>query len=156
MKTLKRLFPIISAMIFAFGAANALGAESEPAGPDHSILTPARAESVHSADVYFGFEMAEMTPEAFSLVKELAGKFKAGQYREVILIGHADTAEENPDELSRQRAETVRDALTALGIDGFDISVEGWGIRGQPYPRGAGVREPMNRPVEVHFIELRR
>jgi outer membrane protein OmpA-like peptidoglycan-associated protein len=154
MKTPGVLISIISVMIVGFAANTSWAGETQAAGPDKTILSPIYFESAFASSIYFDFETPVLTPIAVYLVEDLAKKYKEGQNREFILIGHADTAEENPDALSLQRAEAVRDAFTALGIDGFDISIEGWGTRGQPYPRGEGVREPLNRSVVVYSIKV--
>jgi OOP family OmpA-OmpF porin len=79
---------------------------------------------------------------------------RAVPYREVILYGHTDRsgdAEANLA-LSRRRAEAVRDALLARGMQVETISIE---VHGETRPlveTADGVDEPQNRRVEIVVI----
>jgi OOP family OmpA-OmpF porin len=65
--------------------------------------------------------------------------------------GHADRAgaEEYNMALSLRRADTVREALIAGGIDANTITVAGRGESEPAVPTADGVREQANRRVEI-------
>ena len=76
----------------------------------------------------------------------------ARPYPEILVIGHTDAvgnAEFN-DQLSRQRAQRVRDDLVKRGIAVDHIEVSGRGKREPLIPTSEGVSEPKNRRVEIN------
>ncbi len=101
--------------------------------------------------VYFAFDSTDLTA-AINLVivnaKRAAKKMGA---KDLAVTGHADRA--GPEEynlgLSLRRASAVLDALAARGADPAKVSLAG---RGEAEPLAAtadGVREPVNRRVEI-------
>jgi outer membrane protein OmpA-like peptidoglycan-associated protein len=88
--------------------------------------TAAPAGRVHATyAVYFAFNSDRLTGTAQSLIHEVAASFHAGSNPPVVVIGNAGrsgTASYNID-LSRRRAEAVRDALIAAGVANDAISV---------------------------------
>ena len=84
------------------------------------------------ADVMFDFDSADLTAEAEEIVRQAARSLERNidpDAPEVTVIGHTDgrgTDDYNQD-LSEERAETVRDVLADELGDGFDFGVEGRG-----------------------------
>jgi outer membrane protein OmpA-like peptidoglycan-associated protein len=84
------------------------------------------------ADVMFDFDSAELTAEAEEVVRQAARSLERNidpDDPEVTVIGHTDgrgTDDYNQD-LSEERAGTVRDVLADELGDGFDFAVEGRG-----------------------------
>lgn len=70
---------------------------------------------------------------------------------DLVVIGHTDTVGSAAfnDQLSRQRAEVVRNALVARGIAVERIVVVGRGEREPVVPTADNVAEPRNRRVEI-------
>jgi outer membrane protein OmpA-like peptidoglycan-associated protein len=70
---------------------------------------------------------------------------------DLVVIGHTDTVGSAAfnDNLSRQRAEVVRNALAARGIAAERIVVVGRGEREPVVPTADNVAEPRNRRVEI-------
>ena len=70
---------------------------------------------------------------------------------DLVVIGHTDTVGSAAfnDNLSRQRAEVVRNALVARGIAVERIVVVGRGEREPVVPTADNVAEPRNRRVEI-------
>lgn len=69
----------------------------------------------------------------------------------VVITGHTDrvgSATSNL-ELSRRRAEAVRDALVARGVPGNLLSVHGAGEADPFVPTADGAAEPQNRRVDI-------
>jgi outer membrane protein OmpA-like peptidoglycan-associated protein len=70
---------------------------------------------------------------------------------DLVVIGHTDTVGSATfnDNLSRQRADVVRNALVARGIAAERIVVVGRGEREPVVPTADNVAEPRNRRVEI-------
>lgn len=97
---------------------------------------------------------AALSAEDMQKVEQVALTLtKAAQY-EVILNGHADTAEPVVDAmlLSRQRAESVKDALVQKGVDKARIQLYGFGDSDPAKPAAEDEQQPDNRRVQV-FIQ---
>lgn len=69
------------------------------------------------------------------------------------LAGHADTSQsaERSLTLSEARVNAVAEQLVSLGMPEENISQEGFGETQPRVPTGDGVREPLNRRVEITF-----
>lgn len=101
--------------------------------------------------IYFAWDRYDLTDAAVALIDEIASYVGQWSGANVALDGHADTsgtADYNVG-LSQNRASAVRDALDARGVGVGDVD---WFGETQPaVPTGDGVREPLNRRVEVHI-----
>lgn len=101
--------------------------------------------------VYFDYDKANLTPEAAELIREAAARALANNVNTVKVEGNADrsgSAQYN-QALSQTRANVVRDALIANGIDGAKIDTSAFGEDNPAKPTPDGVREPLNRRTEV-------
>ena len=101
--------------------------------------------------VYFDFDKYDLTGAARRVVDAAIAAAKAGGPARIDVTGNTDLAGTNRYnlELSRRRAETVRNYMVAHGVDPGEINI---GARGKtdPIVRTAdGVREPRNRRVEI-------
>ncbi len=102
--------------------------------------------------LYFLEGKDELTPESEREVERVFAEIAARPYPEILVIGHTDavgTPQYN-DQLSRQRAQRVRDELLKRGIDAQRIEVSGRGKREPLVPTSAGASEPRNRRVEIN------
>ena len=93
-----------------------------------------------------------MTPDSEREVERVFAEIAARPYPEILVIGHTDAvgnAQFN-DQLSRQRAQRVRDDLVKRGIPADRIEVSGRGKREPLIPTSQGVSEPKNRRVEIN------
>jgi outer membrane protein OmpA-like peptidoglycan-associated protein len=74
--------------------------------------------------------------------------------RAVRVIGHTDTSgsQDYNDDLSQRRANVVRDALDAGGVDGSIITTEARGETDLARSTPDGVREPLNRRAAVTIM----
>ena len=104
--------------------------------------------------VLFDFNSAELKAEGRLSVARVAGFLIALDARDAIIEGHADNigrADYNV-ELSRQRAESIRDALFEFGVSDDRLVAEGYGanfpIASNDTPEG---RE-QNRRVEIVIL----
>lgn len=102
--------------------------------------------------LYFLEGKDELTPESEREVERVFAEIAARPYPEILVIGHTDavgTPQYN-DQLSRQRAQRVRDDLVKRGIAANRIEVSGRGKREPLVPTSEGVAEPRNRRVEIN------
>lgn len=124
-------------------------AELEGAQP-----TPAPAPAAAQPEeflVFFDFDSARLTPEAWDIVRSAADTAKKGNYSRIILTGHADRSGSSDYNfaLSRRRADAVENTLIDMGLPASEISVEAKGETEPLVPTEDGVREPQNRRVEI-------
>jgi outer membrane protein OmpA-like peptidoglycan-associated protein len=117
----------------------------------YGSVLDARPPRPHSYTIYFYFETAVLKPESMAMVDRIKAELKTMQAAEIVVIGHTDSS--GPiafnDELSMQRAVTVRDAFIAIGVPQRSISIAGRGEREPAVPTADGVFEPRNRRVEI-------
>jgi hypothetical protein len=102
--------------------------------------------------LYFREGTDELTPDSERAVQRVFAEIAARPYPDILVIGHADAvgnAEFN-DQLSRQRAQRVRDDLVKRGIAAEHFEVIGRGKREPLVPTSQGVSEPKNRRVEIN------
>ena len=87
-----------------------------------------------STDVLFRFNSAELRPGAHEKLDELAQTMQGAEVDRIVAIGHADriASEKYNEELSRKRAEAVKDYLVKeRGVDAQRVETEG---RGESQP----------------------
>ena len=103
--------------------------------------------------VYFEFDKSELLPEAQQILQQVATLAKQQPALKVMLVGKADRAGSDGYNmaLSRRRADSVRNALTAAGLAGNRIETRWVGEREPPVPTPDNVREPRNRVVEINL-----
>jgi OOP family OmpA-OmpF porin len=101
------------------------------------------------------FELGDknLTPESEKRVQEMIRDIKEIPAPELVVIGHSDASGDEAfnDELSRQRALTVRNYLKAKGIDITRVTVVGRGNREPVAKARKGGYEPRNRRVEIRL-----
>jgi OOP family OmpA-OmpF porin len=104
-------------------------------------------------NVYFDFDKSSLTPEGHQIINQAAAAVGTDKTARVELMGKADLSGTDPYNmaLSERRADTVRSALAADGIQASQVDTHWDGDREPPVPTAAGVREPRNRVVEVTF-----
>lgn len=105
----------------------------------------------HSFIVYFEEGKDVLTPESVAAFAQVKADILKRGAAEVTVIGHTDRVGSlaSNDELSKQRAAMVRDALVAAGLDPKLIEVAGRGEREPLVPTADEVSEPKNRRVEI-------
>jgi len=101
--------------------------------------------------VFFGFDAASIGDGQQAKVRAAARLAEEMDGVRFAVTGHTDTAgpADYNQELSLRRAQNVRDALVARGIDGDAISVAARGESEPADPTGDGVRSQENRRVEI-------
>ncbi|MEO7855261.1 MAG: OmpA family protein [Rubrivivax sp.] len=101
--------------------------------------------------LYFIEGRDEFTDASKALIDGVFAEIARRPVRDVLVIGHTDKLGNDADNdvLSRQRAEVVRAALMARGIEPQHIVVIGRGKREPIVPTADGVAEARNRRVEI-------
>jgi OOP family OmpA-OmpF porin len=102
--------------------------------------------------VLFDFDRYNIRPDAQVVIDQvLADAAAKGVPVSISAIGHADRSgpEDYNMALSLRRADAVREALIAGGIDGNAITVAGRGESEPAVPTADGVKEQANRRVEI-------
>jgi outer membrane protein OmpA-like peptidoglycan-associated protein len=94
----------------------------------------------------------ELTEESKAELPKILEALKERPVPDVQVIGHTDTVGEyrTNDQLSAQRAETVKGFLVGIGIAAERIQVSGRGEREPVVPTGDNTDEPLNRRVEIN------
>ncbi len=118
---------------------------------------PETARGVGYTTVYFEFDSAKLTDQARNVLEDVAESAELFDISELRVFGHTDRvgSMNYNKELSQERAQTVRQALMEEGLARVDIGEVIVAGRGETQPAvatGDGVREPLNRRVNVSFV----
>jgi outer membrane protein OmpA-like peptidoglycan-associated protein len=94
----------------------------------------------------------ELTEESKAELPKILEALKQRPVPDVQVIGHTDTVGEyrTNDQLSAQRAETVKGFLVGIGIAAERIQISGRGEREPIVPTADNTDEPLNRRVEIN------
>ncbi|HEX4764588.1 MAG TPA: OmpA family protein [Usitatibacter sp.] len=105
-----------------------------------------------SYTLYFLEGKDELTPESKIELDKVFADLRHRPLPDIAVIGHTDTRGglEYNDNLSRARAERMREMLVGLGIPAERIQVAGRGKRELLVPTEDNVSEPRNRRVEIN------
>ncbi|MCO6431548.1 MAG: OmpA family protein [Deltaproteobacteria bacterium] len=110
-----------------------------------------RGVVVNLPDVLFEFDSARVTPEARSTVREISEVVRNASDRRVSVEGHTDsvgTVDYNL-RLSRERARSVADELSANGVNKRRITIRGFGESDPIASNKSATGRSRNRRVEV-------
>ena len=101
--------------------------------------------------VFFDFNKSNLTDAAQAVVTEAVKTAKTNGFVKVQVVGHTDTvgSDQYNQNLSVQRAQSVKDEMVREGLDGAGIAIEGRGFHDLLVPTGPGVREPQNRRAVI-------
>ena len=98
-------------------------------------IETAKAENKNSLNIpttaiMFGFKSAQLSADAYNLIREFASLYnKTSKANTILIDGYAcNIGEDAPnDYISQQRAETVKSALIENGVDASKITVHWYG-----------------------------
>jgi outer membrane protein OmpA-like peptidoglycan-associated protein len=101
--------------------------------------------------LYFLHDSDELTPESRTELQKVFAELKRRPLPDIMVIGHTDTRGglAYNDQLSKARAERMREMLIGLGIPAERIQAAGRGKRELLVPTEDSVDEPRNRRVEI-------
>lgn len=139
-------------------ALNALGGVQPPADVMPPVtagaapVTPMAPEDAKYL-VFFDFDSSKVDQGGNSVLDSVAAEIAKQNISSVNVIGHADTAgsKKYNKRLSLKRANAVREALVAHGINANLLMVDSKGEDELMVATADGVREPANRRVEITF-----
>ena len=139
---------------WSFGApAPVVQAAAPPPPLPPAVAPPPRVEPPRNYVVFFGWDSAELTPEARSVVQAAAQSARESRITRIELTGHADRSGSDAYNmgLSQRRADAVKTELTRLGVGAGQIGTAARGESQPLVPTADGVREPQNRRVQIVF-----
>jgi outer membrane protein OmpA-like peptidoglycan-associated protein len=101
--------------------------------------------------LYFHTDSDELTPDSEREMKRVFDELRQRALPDIIVIGHTDSVgtDSHNDQLSKARAERMKEMLIAMGIAKERIQTAGRGKRELLVPTEDNVHEPRNRRVEV-------
>jgi hypothetical protein len=105
----------------------------------------------HSEFIFFDWNKDRLTDRARQIIRETAAEAQLLGYLSIEVTGHSDTSGE-PEanyELSLSRAQAAAKELVENGIPANSLEVRGYGDTKLRASTAAGVREPVNRRVEI-------
>ncbi|MBF0153012.1 MAG: OmpA family protein [Magnetococcales bacterium] len=117
----------------------------------YAAAVAARSRKPAQFILYFHTGGTTLTPASQSKLPEILETLKKWRVPEVAVIGHTDLvgSEETNYRLALDRARSVRDMLTGIGMPASTIEVTSHGKQNPLIATADGVDEPRNRRVEV-------
>jgi outer membrane protein OmpA-like peptidoglycan-associated protein len=118
---------------------------------DLKAIKTKRGLVVTLGDVLFNTNKDQLKPEGTRSVQKLADFLKKYPQHKVLIEGYTDNRGSNKlnQNLSERRADTVRVALTGMGIGNGRISTEGYGERYPVAKNNTLANRQANRRVEI-------
>lgn len=100
--------------------------------------------------VFFGSGQSAITEQADETLREVATLIREFAPTRVEMVGHADTAEPDPDGVSKARADLVAQRLRALGVTA-EFQARSAGAKELLIQTPAGTKEAQNRRVTIDY-----
>ena len=122
------------------------------ATPTAAATDPDRPEKVCARQevIYYGFNKPAIGYEAEQVLQASAKHIAECGATRITLVGHADTAEPEPDVVSKERTDLVAQRLRALGVTA-EIQARNAGSNELAIQTDPGVKEPQNRRVTIDY-----
>jgi OmpA-OmpF porin, OOP family len=107
--------------------------------------------------IYFDFDVDVPSPEAKDVLGKVVQSMNACGWSGLSLTGHTDRSgsDKYNQGLSERRARNVAALVNAAGVAATAVSVDAKGESAPAVPTPDGVREPLNRRVEVNATSRR-
>lgn len=116
-----------------------------------TIKKESRGLVAYLSDILFDFDRASLRPGAEQKIADVAKLIAKYPYKQILIEGHADNI--GPDaynlELSKRRAETVRQAMIGTGIPAGRVESKGFGKSRPMVSNDTPEGRQRNRRVEV-------
>jgi outer membrane protein OmpA-like peptidoglycan-associated protein len=130
---------------------------AEPLPPEEDVAQPfVNDQLVIDERVFFDYGGWDLRPAGIEQLEEVARRYResGGRWEALVISGHADRRGP-PDynmDLSRKRAQTVRDFLTSRGVPNDILEIQAWGEE-RPEIRDASTEaeHQVNRRVQFEI-----
>lgn len=146
---LKSLFPVVAAALL-------LGACAQP--PPQAAAPPVQRAvpppQMSPTAVQFATGRSTLSPQAISVIRQVAADYKTTGNATVSLTGHTDTvgSQNSNTALSQRRVEAVRSALVREGVPSAAITATAHGEVSLPVQTADNVSDQRNRSVDIAII----
>jgi ankyrin repeat protein len=134
-------------LILGTAQGQAIGADQPPSLPSIPEEPPR-----YAADAFFDNGSAVITPDQRVRIESLACVIRAIELEVVVAVGHAAADERRSLVLSQARADSVKAALTSMGIDVARIHAESKGSKQPVATNGTAEGRQKNRRVEIEIV----
>lgn len=131
--------------------AQARAAQLEALMTDLQAKKTERGLIITIGDVLFATNQAALTPNGQATVRKLADALVQNPNRTVLVEGFADStgSTAHNQELSERRANSVRAALTQMGVSPERVAMRGYGEAFPVAPNDTASNRALNRRVEI-------
>ncbi len=116
-------------------------------------INPSAGPAKQTFIVYFDLNRASLTAQGMRIADAAAAAFKQTAATHIEIAGFTDASggRAYDENLSRRRAETVRDYLVRQGVPLSEMAVSWHGKSNERVATPDGAREPQNRRVEINI-----
>ncbi len=130
--------------------------ENSKAERDFDLKNLAKGATVKLEKIYFATSKYELLPESYEQLDELAEIMRERPSLQIRIEGHTDNLGDFDKnvELSRQRAEAVRDYLTKKGVTAERLETQGYGPTRPVAKNKSEAERRKNRRVEFTITEI--
>ena len=146
---------VFAGLRFAFGMPKAAAPAPAPAPLVAPEPEPEEVEAPDDREfvVYFELNKSNLSPQAANTIRQAASYAQQYDIDIVVVEGHTDTSGTTAHNqvLSQERAENVTSALASNGVPREKIRTSALGESRPARSLGDGVREPLNRRVELEI-----
>jgi outer membrane protein OmpA-like peptidoglycan-associated protein len=141
-----------AATVRSMGGQTAYQSSAENVSERFGKALDARPPRPSSYVLYFETGSNTLTPESQAALAGIRKEIGERPASEVMVIGHTDRvgSVESNDQLSKLRAESLRDLLIESGVPADKLETIGRGERDPLVPTEDEVDEPKNRRVEIN------
>lgn len=108
-----------------------------------------------SRDIHFEYDKAVLKPNSFSILQKMTKMLQENEHIQLVIEGHTDNrgAAKYNQQLSTNRAETVRLALIKMGIKGNRLTANGLGETQPVNANRTEAEQALNRRVEFVLVK---
>jgi outer membrane protein OmpA-like peptidoglycan-associated protein len=105
-------------------------------------------------DLHFGQWQSGFLPQEYPVISEIITLLKSNSAKKIVIVGHADNGGEysRKMEISKKRAEAVKNYLVAAGVSADKIETKYVGDLEPKYLNNTVTGKSLNRRAEI-FIE---
>jgi OmpA-OmpF porin, OOP family len=129
------------------------GYQDEDGCPDRALVIIEKNEIQILVQVHFAQGSDRILPESRAVVDAAADILKNHpEFERIATLGHASIDEPGAQRLSERRAEQVKRAIAALGIDPVRIEAHGYGSTRPIVDNALVAQRPRNRRVEFAML----